>query len=101
MVLCFYCLFSYPSLLKLHYGGRLKKSQTAREQARETGLSVRETEQRIYAELFLEEYPGWELGAPHWSIILHEMFLHAAKQGQKRWKGSSAGDAEVACQDLT
>ena len=83
MVLCFYCLFSYRSLLELHYGWRLKKSQTAREQARETGILVREAEWRIDTELFLNEYPRWELGAPHQSIILHEMFLHAAKWGQK------------------
>ena len=79
MVLCFYCFFSYPSLLELHYGGRLKKSQTAREWARETGLSVREAEQRIDTEAFLNEYPRWDLGAPHQSVILHKMFLHAAK----------------------
>ena len=83
MVLCFYCLLSYPSLLELHYGGRLRKSKTAREWARETGLLVREAEQRIDAELFLNEYPRWELGVPHWSVILHEMFLHSAEQGQK------------------
>ena len=83
MVLCFYCLFSYPSLLELHYGGRLKKSQTAREWARETGLSVREAEPRIDAELFLDKYPRWELEAPHQSIILHKIFLHAAEQGWK------------------
>ena len=83
MVLCFYCLSSFPSLLVLHYGGRLNKSQTAREWAKETGLSEREAEQRIEAELFLNEYPRWELGALHQSIILHEMFLHAAEQGQK------------------
>ena len=86
MVLCFYCLFSYHSLLELHYGGRIRKSQTARELARETGLLVREAEQRIDADLFLDEYPRWELGAPHWSIILHEMFLHASEQGQKEAK---------------
>ena len=28
-------------------------------------------------------YPRWELGAPHWSVILHEMFLHTAEQGHK------------------
>ena len=83
VVLCFYCLFSYPGLLELHYGGRVKKSETAKEWARETGLSVREVEQRIDAELFLNEYPSWELAAPHQSIILHEMFLHTAEQGQK------------------
>ena len=65
MVLCFNCLFSYPSLLELHYGGRIRKSQTTREQARETGLLVREAEQRVDTELFLNKYPRWELGAPH------------------------------------
>ena len=79
----FYCLFSYHSLLELHYGGTIKKSQTAREWPRETGLLVREAEQRKDAKLFLNKYPRWELGAPHWSIILHKMFLHAAEQGQK------------------
>ena len=83
MVLYFCCLFSYPSLLELHYGGRMRKSQTTREQAREVGLLIREAEQRIDAELFLDEYPRWELGAPHQSIILHKMFLHATEQGQK------------------
>ena len=79
MVLYFCCLFSYPSLLELHYEGRLRKSQTARVQAREIGLSIREAEQRIGAELSLYEYPRWDFGALHWSIILHEMFLHTAK----------------------
>ena len=59
------------------------KSQTAREQATEVGLSIREAEQRLKAELFLNEYPRWDIGAPHWSIIPHKMFLHATEQGQK------------------
>ena len=33
-------LFSYCSLLELHYEGRIKKSQTVREWAGENGLSV-------------------------------------------------------------
>ena len=61
----------------------MRKSQTTREWAREVGLSIREAERRIDAKLFLNEYPRWELGAPHWSVILHEMILHATKQGQK------------------
>ena len=61
----------------------MRKSQTTREQAREVGLSIMEAEQSIDAELFLDEYPRWESGAPHQSVILHEMFLHAAKQWQK------------------
>ena len=83
MVLYFSCLFSYPSLLELHYGGRMNMSQTAREQAMEVGLSVREAEQRLDAKLFLDEYPRWELRAPHWSIILHEMFVHGTEWGKK------------------
>ena len=101
MVLHFCYLFSYPSLLELHYGGRLRKSKTIREQAREAGLSIREAEHRIDVELFLDEYIQWELGAPHQSIILHEMFLHAAKQGGKRWKGSSIEAAGAVCGDPT
>ena len=51
--------------------------------AREMGVSVREAECRVDIGLFLNEYPRWELGTPHWSVVLHEMFLHAAEQGQK------------------
>ena len=47
------------------------------------GASVREAEHRIDIRLFLNEYPRWELGTPHWSVILHEMFLHTAERGQK------------------
>ena len=60
-----------------------RKSWIAREQAREMGILVREAEHRIDIGLFPDEYPRWELGAPHWSVILHEMFLHAAEQGWK------------------
>ena len=47
------------------------------------GTSVRDSECKIDVELFLDEYPQWELETPHQSVILHEMFLHAAKRGQK------------------
>ena len=57
----------------------MNKSQTARERAIEVVLPFREAEQRLDAKLFLDEYPRWELGAPHWSVILHKMFLHATK----------------------
>ena len=61
----------------------MNKSQTTREQAIEVGLSVREAEWRLHAKLFLDEDPRWELGAPYWSVILHDMFLHAVEWGQK------------------
>ena len=47
------------------------------------GTSVRESECRIDIRLFLAKYPRWELGTPHQSVILHEMFLHAAERGHK------------------
>ena len=36
-----------------------------------------------WCKLFLDEYPRWEIDRPHQSIILYDMFLHAAEQGQK------------------
>ena len=44
---------------------------------------MREGECRIDIGLFLNEYSRWELGTPHQSVILHEMFLHVAERGQK------------------
>ena len=70
-------------MLELHYGDRLCKSQSTREQARKVGQSIREAELRLDAKWFLDEYPRQEVEGPHQSIILHDMFLHAAKQGQK------------------
>ena len=62
---------------------KLHKSQSAREQAREAGLSIREAEWQINAKLCLDEYPRWGIEGPHQSITLHNMFLHAARQGWK------------------
>ena len=69
----------YHSLLELHYWDWMHKSQTTREWATKVGLSFREAEQRLDAKLFLDKYPRWEIEAPHQSIILHEMFLHATE----------------------
>ena len=37
----------------------------------------------VESDLFLDEYPRWDLGTLHWLVILHEMFLHAAAKGWK------------------
>ena len=74
---------SYLALLMLKYGDRMEKSQVACHWVEEEGLSFREAERVIESELFLDEYPQWGLGTPHQTVILHEMFLHAAGQGQK------------------
>ena len=99
--LCFYCFFNYSTLLELQYGGRVWKSQITREQARKMGASVREAECRIDIRLFINEYPRWELGTPHWSVILHEMFLHAAERGRRRQNVWSTRAAKAAHQNLT
>ena len=80
---------SYLALLMLEYGNRMEKSWVTCHRVEEEGLSIREAERVIESELFLDEYPQWGLGTPHWSVILHEMFLHAAGWG---WK-----EAECMC----
>ena len=80
---CCYYLPSYSTPLTLHYGGCVERSWVAQERAEEEGISIRESEQIVDLELFLDEYPWWGLGTPHQSVVLNEMFLHAAGQGQK------------------
>ena len=74
---------SYSALLTLRHGDRMEKSSVACHRAEEEGLSFREAERVVKSELFLDEYPWWSLGTPHWTVILHEMFLHTAGWGQK------------------
>ena len=74
---------SYSDLLMLKYGNRMEKSWVACHWVEEEGLSLREVERAIEAELFLDKYPWWGLGTPYQMVILHEMFLHAAGWGQK------------------
>ena len=83
MYSCCYYLPSYSTLLTLHYRGCVERSQVAQERAEEVGISFRESEQMVDLELFLDEYPQWDLGTPHWLVVLHKMFLHAAGWGQK------------------
>ena len=80
---CYYYLPSYWTLLTLHYGGCIERSQVARERAKDQGISVWESERMVDLELFLNEYPWWGLGTPHWSVVLHKIFLHTAGWGQK------------------
>ena len=61
----------------------MERAWVACERAEEKGISFRESEQMVDSEIFLDEYPRWGLGTPHWSVVLHEMFLPTAGQGQK------------------
>ena len=69
---------SYTTLLMLTYGGRMEKTWEACCRAEWEGLSFREAKQVVEMELFLDEYPRWNMGSPHRSVTLHKMFLHAA-----------------------
>ena len=77
------------ALLMLIYGDRMEKTWEVHCMAEQEGLSYREAKQIVESDLFLDEYPRWDLGSPHHLIILHEMFLHVESRG---WK-----EAECMC----
>ena len=57
-------LSSYSTLLELHYGNHMQRSQLAWERAGETGISIWELERQVDLELFLDEYLQLGLGTP-------------------------------------
>ena len=65
----------------------MSKSQTAREQAMEVGLLVREAEWRVDAKLFLDEHPRWELGAPISLLSSTRCFYMLPSKGGRRQRG--------------
>ena len=65
------------------YGDKCNKSHAAKEWANTEWMSVREVEWHMDVEMFLEGQAGLEGDSPHSPVILHEMFQHAAEQGQK------------------
>ena len=74
---------SYMTLLILKYGHRMELTQEACLRVEQEGISFREAQCIVELDLFLDEYPQWDLGTPHWPVILHEMFLHATARGLK------------------
>ena len=79
---CFYCHFSYYALLELKYGSKWQKSLAAKEQVRNGGMSVCKAEHCMDVEMFLDEYPWWQVGGLHHPIILQGMFVQAVELGQ-------------------
>ena len=79
----FCCPFSYHGLLELWYGDKRKKTLTAKEWASREGLSIREMEQCMDTEMFLDKYPHWEAEGLHHPLILQEMFLQAIHLGRR------------------
>ena len=99
-----YCCFSYHTLLKLQYGDKRHKSLATKEWAKEGWLSIWEMECCLDAELFLNEYPRWDVRGLHCPFIFQQMFIHAAESWQKEaerlihhscWQGLPRLDSEV------
>ena len=61
----------------------MELTQEACLRAEQEGISFREAQCIVESDLFLDEYPQWDLGTLHWPVILHEMFLHTVARGQK------------------
>ena len=79
----FYLLYSYHELMVAKYGCKREKSQEAKWRSAEEQKPMREMERAVDVDLFLEAQEQWAKDSPHWLVILHEMFLHAAYEGQK------------------
>ena len=65
------------------YYSKREKFQMAKKRSAEEHRPVHELEQAMDMELFLELQNSWPEDSPHCLVILHEMFWHAAIEGQK------------------
>ena len=63
------------ALLMLTYGGRMEKTQEACCMVEQEGLSFRKAERVVETNLFLDEYPQWNIGSPHQSCYLTQDVL--------------------------
>ena len=78
-----YFPYSYHKLLVAKYGCKREKSQEAKQRSADEQKPVCEMERALDVDLFLEAQEQWAKDGPHHLVILHEMFLHAASEGQK------------------
>ena len=74
---------SYHRLMVVRYRSKQEKFQVAKWQSVEEQRPVCELEQAMDVDLFLEIQNKWAEDSPHRLVILHEMFQHAAIEGQK------------------
>ena len=79
----FYLLYSYHKSMVAKYGYKREKSREAKQRSAKEQKPVQEMERAVDVDLFLEAQEPWAKDSPHQLIILHEMFLHVAYEGQK------------------
>ena len=65
------------------YKSKREKFQATKQQAADEQRPVREMERIMDVDLFLRIQDRWVEDSPHRMVILHEMFQHAAAEGQK------------------
>ena len=65
------------------YCNKWEKFQEAKRRSIVERRSVCELERAMDVDLFLEIQSNWARDSPHDLVILHEMFCHAASEGQK------------------
>ena len=80
----FYLPYSYHDLLVAKYGCKKEKSQEAKWRSAKGQRPIHEMERAVDMDLFLEAQEQWAQDSLHRLVILHEMFLHVASQGQKK-----------------
>ena len=73
----------YHKLMVVRYCSKWEKFQMAKCQSIEEQRPVHELEWAMDVELFMEIQNRWPEDSPHCLVILHEMFWHAAIEGQK------------------
>ena len=74
---------SYHKLMVAKYCSKQEKSQEAKQRSIVEQRPVHELERVMDVDLFLEIQGKWPEDSPQCLAILHEMFLHAASEGQK------------------
>ena len=79
----FYFPHSYHELLVTKYGCKREKSQEAKWRSTEEQRAIHEMERALDMYLFLGAQDQWAEDSSNCLTILHEMFLHAASEGQK------------------
>ena len=76
-------LCSYHKLMVARYRNKWGKLQEAKWRSTEEWRPMCKLERVMDMDLFLEAQSKWAEDRPHCLVILHEMFLHAATEGQK------------------
>ena len=75
--------YSYHKLLVAKYCNKQEKTQEAKLRSAVEQRLVHELERVMDVDLFLEIQSKWAEDSPHHLVILHEMFCHAASEGEK------------------